>query len=111
VAEDARAATDWSEVWQEPDAGVMLWLRVSESTDLQCTAEAAGPITYCSITGTSCTHHATAVAHCSERKCAENYNKRQQFFFLNCKQHFSTAISNNNSFRVLFDEIVSVYFI
>ena len=47
---------------------------------------------------------------CGERKCADNYN----IFTINLS--FKTAIgisaiSNHNGFRVLFDEIASVYFI
>ena len=43
-----------------------------------------------------------------ERKCAENYNQWQTKFIFNCNQHF-TNIANHRSFRVLFDEIASVY--
>ena len=40
----------------------------------------------------------------------------QSMYFFNCNQHFGNfepilVISNHNSFRVLFDKIVSVYFI
>jgi len=45
-----------------------------------------------------------------EQKCAENYNKRQSKYIL--KTAISIlVISNHNSFRVLYDEIASVYFI
>ena len=45
-----------------------------------------------------------------ERKCAENYNKRQNKFIL--KSAISILlISNHNSFRVLFHKIASVCFI
>jgi len=43
------------------------------------------------------------------RKCAENYNKWHNNFFLNCNQFF--VMSNHNRLRVLFDTIVSVHFI
>ena len=42
-----------------------------------------------------------------ERKCAENYNKWHHIFFLTTISIL--VISNHNSFRVLFDEIVSVF--
>jgi len=45
-----------------------------------------------------------------ERKCAENDNKRHnKFIFLTAISIL--VISSRNSFRVLFDKIVSVYFI
>ena len=51
---------------------------------------------------------ATATANRRERKCAQNCNKWDiKLFFLNC----ILTVSNHKSFRVLFDKIVSVYFI
>jgi len=45
-----------------------------------------------------------------ERKCAENYNIAYETIkFLTAISIL--AISNHNSFRVLFDKIASVYFI
>jgi len=43
-----------------------------------------------------------------ERKCAENYDTVNLFLW-NCHHHFGS--SNRNNFRVLFDEIASIYFI
>ena len=45
-----------------------------------------------------------------ERKCAENYNKCHNNFF-SWTAISILVISNHNSFGVLFDKIVSVYFI
>jgi len=44
-----------------------------------------------------------------ERKCAENYNKHNKFIFF--KPISILLISNQNSFRVLFDKTASVYLI
>jgi len=49
---------------------------------------------------------------CRERQCAENYNTQHNKFILFKIFAISiSVISNRNSFRVLFDNIASVYFI
>ena len=49
---------------------------------------------------------------CRERQCAENYNTQQNKFILFKIFAISiSVISHRNSFRVLFDNIASAYFI